>query len=102
MDWVEQLNAAMDYIESHLREAVRYEDAARIAGCSACHFQRMFTYLAGIPLSEYIRRRRMSLRRAASAQAAEGNRQVASVRMIDEPATSGPGAIGGRTRGEEL
>ena len=61
MDWVEQLNAAMDYIESHLREAVRYEDAARIAGCSACHFQRMFTYLAGIPLSEYIRRRRMSL-----------------------------------------
>ena len=32
-----------------------------ILGCSSWHFQRMFTYMAGIPLSEYIRRRKMSL-----------------------------------------
>ena len=37
------------------------ERLGRIACCSAYHFQRMFTYLAGVPLGEYVRRRRMSL-----------------------------------------
>ncbi|MGE4485084.1 MAG: GyrI-like domain-containing protein, partial [Oscillospiraceae bacterium] len=31
-----------------------------IACCSVFHYQRMFSYIAGIPLGEYIRRRRMT------------------------------------------
>ena len=61
MEWIDHLNQAIDYLEEHISEEISYEEAARIAGCSAFHFQRMFTYLAGAPLSEYIRRRRMSL-----------------------------------------
>lgn len=61
MDWIERLNNALRYIEAHLTETIDYEQLGRIACCSAYHFQRMFTYMAGIPLSEYIRRRRMSL-----------------------------------------
>lgn len=61
MEWIDHLNQAIDYLEEHISEEISYEEAARIAGCSAYHFQRMFTYLAGAPLSEYIRRRRMSL-----------------------------------------
>jgi AraC family transcriptional regulator len=34
---------------------------AQIAGCSVFHFNRMFAYVAGIPLSEYVRRRRLSV-----------------------------------------
>ena len=61
MDWIDHLNEAIDYMEEHITEDISYEEAARVACCSAYHFQRMFTYLAGTPLSEYLRRRRMSL-----------------------------------------
>lgn len=61
MEWVDGLNRSIDYIESHLTEEVDYAALARLACCSAYHYQRMFAYLAGMPLGEYIRRRRMSL-----------------------------------------
>lgn len=61
MEWIERLNSAIDYIEEHLTEEIDYEQLGRIACCSAYHFQRMFTYMAGVPLSEYVRRRKMSL-----------------------------------------
>ena len=59
MEWIDRLNRAMDYIEGHLEEP-DWQTAAGIAHCSPYHFQRMFTLLAGMPLSEYVRRRRMS------------------------------------------
>ena len=61
MEWVERLNQSMEYIEEHLTDEIDYEQLGRIACCSAYHFQRMFTYMAGITLAEYIRRRKMSL-----------------------------------------
>ncbi len=61
MEWIDRLNNAISYIEENLTETVDYEQLGRIACCSAYHFQRMFAYMAGVPLSEYIRRRRMSL-----------------------------------------
>ena len=61
MDWMSRLNDAMDYLEDHLTEEVDYDRLAQIACCSTYHFQRMFGYLAGATLSEYVRRRRMSL-----------------------------------------
>lgn len=61
MEWIERLNASLNYIEEHLTEAIEIDDLAQIACCSSYHYQRMFTYIAGIPLSEYIRRRRMSI-----------------------------------------
>ena len=61
MEWIERLNKTISYIEEHLTEDISYDALARIACCSTYHFQRMFAYMAGIPLSEYIRRRRMSL-----------------------------------------
>ena len=61
MEWIERLNEAIAYIEEHLTEEIDYERLGKIACCSSYHFQRMFTYMAGVPLSEYIRRRKMSL-----------------------------------------
>ena len=61
MDWLEQMNAAIDYLETHLEDDISYDRAAQIACCSTYHFQRMFSYITGVPLSEYIRRRRLTL-----------------------------------------
>lgn len=61
MEWIERLNSAINYIEQHLTDEMDYEKLGTIACCSTYHFQRMFTYMAGMPLSEYIRRRKMSL-----------------------------------------
>ena len=60
MDWLMQLNDALRYIEENLEGEIDQEHTAKIACCSAFHFQRMFSYMAGVPLSEYIRRRRMT------------------------------------------
>lgn len=60
MDWIERLNSVMNYIEENLTEEIELEAISKIALCSPYHFQRMFAYMADIPLSEYIRRRKMS------------------------------------------
>jgi AraC family transcriptional regulator len=61
MEWLERLNKSVDYIENNLADEISYDRAAQIACCSTYHYQRMFSYIAGIPLSEYIRRRRMTV-----------------------------------------
>lgn len=61
MEWIQRLNEAIGYIEENLTGKIDYEQLGRIACCSSYHFQRMFSYMAGMPLSEYIRRRKMSL-----------------------------------------
>ena len=60
MEWLEKLNEALKYIEENLDGEVEYEKAAKIACCTTYHFQRMFSYIAGVPVSEYIRNRRLT------------------------------------------
>ncbi|MEL7603135.1 MAG: AraC family transcriptional regulator [Bacillota bacterium] len=60
MDWLNRLNEAMNDLEAHIEEGPDIARMAKIACCSPFHFQRMFSYLAEIPLSEYIRRRKMT------------------------------------------
>lgn len=50
----------MARIEEDLDSEVDVRLLARIAGTSEYHFRRMFSALAGLPLSEYIRRRRLT------------------------------------------
>ncbi|BAB04313.1 AraC family transcriptional regulator [Halalkalibacterium halodurans] len=61
MDWLKRMNGAMAYIEEHLTGDIDYREVARIACCSEYHFKRMFSFIAGVTLSEYIRRRRLTL-----------------------------------------
>jgi len=60
-DWIRKMNNAIAYIESNLVGKIDYNEAAKIARCSVYHFQRFFSFIAEIPLSEYIRRRRLTL-----------------------------------------
>lgn len=50
----------MDYIEQHLTEEISLEEISRYAGVSDYHFRKIFYYLSGMTLSEYIRNRRLS------------------------------------------
>lgn len=52
---------AIDYIEENLTNDIDFGLVAQKAKCSSYHFQRMFSSLVNIPLSEYIRRRRITL-----------------------------------------
>ncbi|ADL50828.1 AraC family transcriptional regulator [Clostridium cellulovorans] len=61
MDTLENMKNAIDYIENNLNNEIEYAKIAQIALCSQYHFQRMFGFLIGVPLSEYIRRRRLTL-----------------------------------------
>lgn len=61
MDWLDRMNNAMEYIETHLSKAIDYDQVAKIACCSTYHFQRMFPFITNVPLSEYVRRRRLTL-----------------------------------------
>lgn len=61
MDWLVRMNNAMDYIECNLADEISFEKVAQIACCSTYHFQRMFSFITDVPLSEYIRRRRLTL-----------------------------------------
>ncbi|MDD3705193.1 MAG: AraC family transcriptional regulator [Clostridiaceae bacterium] len=61
MDSLSSMNKALANIEEHLTEDIDYSELSRIACCSEYHFKRMFSFLSGISLSEYIRRRRLTL-----------------------------------------
>lgn len=60
MDWLDAMNDALDYIEEHLTIKLDLNQVARRAQCSVYNFQRLFSYISGISLSAYIRRRCMT------------------------------------------
>lgn len=60
MDWVNRMNKAIDYVESHLNCEIDEKEISIITACSFALFQGSFTQITGIPLSEYIRRRKLT------------------------------------------
>ena len=60
MDWLKGMNAVLGHIEKNLTQPIQYESLSRIVGCSVYEFSRIFSFMAGMSISEYIRRRRLS------------------------------------------
>ena len=61
MNMLKQLNSAMEYIEANMCNEINVDAAAGIACVTADSFVRFFSYMTGMTLSEYIRRRRLTL-----------------------------------------
>lgn len=61
MGLLERMNEALRYIEENLADDIDMTAVTRLAYCSEYHFKRTFSFLAGITLAEYIRRRRLTL-----------------------------------------
>ena len=57
----ERLNDVIDYIESHLTDKIEPEAIARVACCSYYDVGRMFSLVAGLSITDYIRNRRLAL-----------------------------------------
>ncbi|MFD5409149.1 AraC family transcriptional regulator [Streptomyces nojiriensis] len=73
---LDRLNQAMEHIEHRLDQPIEAADLARVAVTSEYHFRRLFSALAGIPLSEYIRRRRLTV---AGAEVLGGERTLLEI-----------------------
>jgi AraC family transcriptional regulator len=57
---LKELNHVIDYIEEHLTEDISLEIISEYAGVSDYHFRKIFFYLSGMTLSEYIKNRKLS------------------------------------------
>ena len=60
MEWLGRFNDVVEFIDGHLEDKINHDEIAKIACCSVFHFTRVFSYVADISLSEYIRRRKMT------------------------------------------
>ena len=58
---LETIQKAIDYMEAHLEDGIRYEDVAAYVNMSPYEFHRTFSFIAGITVNSYIRNRRLSL-----------------------------------------
>lgn len=61
MNMLKQLNSAIEYVEMNLCAEIDIDAAAAIACVTADSFIRFFSYMTGMTLTEYIRRRRLTL-----------------------------------------
>lgn len=70
------IQRAIDHLRDHLDRPVAVEELADVAGYSRWHFSRRFTYIEGIPPSEFIARQRM---KAAAALLQSSNDPIKTI-----------------------
>lgn len=61
MNSIDCFNRILTYIEQHLTERIDINTLASISNMSVYEFRRVFTFVAGISLGDYIRKRRLSV-----------------------------------------
>ncbi len=61
MEWIQQMQMAISYMEAHLMEEIGFEDVARHVCVSTYEFHRAFSFLTGMTPGAYLRNRRLSL-----------------------------------------
>lgn len=61
MNIYRELNKCIKYIEDNLDGEIDYKYISKLFGCSASTVQRVFSLITGITLTEYIRRRRLTV-----------------------------------------
>ena len=55
-----ELNKVIEYIENNLEEKIEYKELAKMIGVNEYTFQRIFSLISNVSISEYIRNRRLS------------------------------------------
>lgn len=73
MNYSADMHRSIEYIEAHIGEELTTERIARQAGYSLYHFCRVFQACMGLPVMEYVRKRRLSL---ASTELSSGRRLI--------------------------
>ena len=78
MNWIQGIQAAIDYVEENIRDNIDFEKVAKRAYSSSFHFQRVFSILCGFSLGDYIRMRRLSL---AGEELSKGNAKIIDIAL---------------------
>ena len=78
MDFLRRMTTAVEYIENNINDEISSNDLAKIACCSVYQFGRVFSYIVGVPFSEYIRHRRLTL---AAVELQSGKEKVIDVAL---------------------
>ncbi|MCL2775466.1 MAG: FliM/FliN family flagellar motor switch protein [Oscillospiraceae bacterium] len=60
MDWIQRMNLVLDYIENNLDGEIEENRIAELSANPKGMFQRIFSVLTDMSLSEYIRKRRLT------------------------------------------
>lgn len=78
MNYYDSLNRLIDAIEKSLEVKIDYNELAKVIGTSSYAMQRIFTFLTGITITEYIRRRRLS---KAAEELRRTNKKIIDIAM---------------------
>lgn len=78
MDFLSRMTRVIAYIEAHITDDFDLGDLAGIICCNIYQFGRIFSYVVGISLAEYVRNRRLSL---AALDLCEGKAKVIDVAL---------------------
>lgn len=59
LDNLDRIQLTLDYMENNLKEDIQAEDLSRLAGFSLFHYYHLFQEAMGIPVMQYLTRRRL-------------------------------------------
>lgn len=78
MGWIESITDAINYIEENLTQKITMDDIAKYACISSFYFQKGFAMLCGFTVSDYIRKRRLSL---AGSELIQSNQKIIDIAL---------------------
>lgn len=78
MNFLEQLNDSIAYLEANMDGEIEIEEAAKQTLTSKFHYQRLFHMVTGVTVAEYVRKRRLTL---AAQELQQGRKKVLDVAL---------------------
>ena len=78
VEWIDAISNAVEYIEAHITEKISADEIAKQVYISPFYFQKGFSLLCGMTVSEYIRNRRLAL---AGTELAAGKSKVIDIAL---------------------
>lgn len=77
-DYYNKLQEALNYIEEHIKEDISLEELASLCFYSDHHFHRIFQSIVGIPVTDYIRKRKLSV---AAREIIESDKKIVDIAL---------------------
>lgn len=78
MDYIDRIQESIEYIENNLSEKILLEDIAKAAYLSKYYYHRVFHNIAGEPVMEYVRKRRLA---EAAKELVEGKEKIVDIAL---------------------
>lgn len=78
MDNLQLIEKVLQYVDEHLNEAITFETLAEVFGYSAYHFHRLFSSVAGQTITDYLKKRRLTL---AHQQLCESKKTITEIAL---------------------